>query len=301
VSAFGDRLFAIVSAQRNLLFIQGELAELTYQAFTQYSGWIAAGEAETIDISFPIGYLADKTTINNTRTFEKDELVSRYQHLGLTQLPINAIYQLITTIESLLGAIIREVLNEFPSKIPSKRKVDAEIILSSDSIDALKNRIIDSILNELNYKSPREFAVEFNHLIGINLLEKPVFHRYIEFKATRDIYIHNSGVANEIYLAKAETLARVRNGEHLPVTIQYFLESYEYSLQLTEVLEQELHKIWPSQDFVEFRKNNSIQQQQEEAVEKAIETVQELTHAEEVAIPKLKPPVFKRPKKKGDG
>jgi hypothetical protein len=297
--AFGDRLFDLVANQRHLLFIQGELAELTYQAFTQYSHWISESEVNTIDISFPIGYRADKTTINNTKTYEKDELVSRYEHLGLTQLPINAIYQLITTIESLLGSIIRAVLTEFPAKISSKKNFDAGFILGCESLDVLKAKIIDSILNELNYKSPREFAVEFAHLVGINLLEKPVYHRYIELKATRDIYIHNLGIANAVYLAKSETLARVRDGEYLPVTIQYFLESYESSLQLTEVLETELHKIWPSQAFVDSRIGNSHQQQQEAAVEKAIETVQEYTHAEEVVEPK--PALAKRtPRKKKD-
>lgn len=295
MKSFGDKLFAIVDYQKHLLFVQGELAELTYQAFMQYIQIITNGEQETIDVTFPVGYRPDKTAIHNTNTYPKADLISRYEHLGLTQLPINAIYQLITTIETLLGNVIRAVLNEFPAKIPNKRKVDAEMILESSSLEVVKHKIIDSILNELNYKSPRDFAVEFNNFIGINLLEKPVYHRYIELKATRDIYIHNAGVANEVYLAKSDTLARVRNGEVLPVTIQYFLESYEYCLQLTEVLEQGLHKVWPSSDYIEHRQNNTVDQQQQEAVEKAIEDIQEQPSAE--VLPSEKPQ-RKRPTKK---
>ncbi|MGB6151794.1 MAG: hypothetical protein WBG48_07375, partial [Pricia sp.] len=153
----------------------------------------------------------------------------------------------------LLNFLLKNVLMEFPRKIPSKRKIDASIALSADSIESIKIGIVDNILNEIAYKSPKDYAEEFSKYVGLNLLENPIYHKYIELKATRDIHIHNGGYANDIYLSKAGPLSRVKSGLYLPVTVQYFLQSYEACIQLTEILESELHKIWPSPEYLKSK------------------------------------------------
>ena len=284
MESFGDTLYRKVDSQRFQLFIQGELAELTYQSYQLSISTVADGESDTFEITFPVGYKADNTSISSTRTYTKEDLISRYEHICFSQLPINGIYQLVTIIEVLLVDILRGILLEFPNKIPSKRKIDAELVLEAGSLDEVKNSIINSLINELNYKSPREFAEEFEKYTGIKLLEQPAFHKYIELKATRDVYIHNSGVANSIYLTKAGTLSRVRIDEFLPVTIQYFLESYECCLQLTEVLELLLNKIWPSLVYQKTKQKQKagIDEQQKAAIEKVIENNESSTSAEEI-------------------
>lgn len=118
----------------------------------------------------------------------------------------------------------------------------------------MKITLLNSIINELTYKSPKDFAEDFKNYVGINLLEKPVFYNYIELKATRDIYVHNQGIANEIYLAKAGTQARVKAGEELPVDTKYFLQSYEWCIQIVTILEEGLSEIWHSPAYEERQK-----------------------------------------------
>ena len=153
---------------------------------------------------------------------------------------------MVTIVESLLNDILRLILSEYPSKIASKRKVDLGLVLEAVSIEEMKLNVVDSILNDMAYKSPRDYAGEFEKYTGVRLLESPPFHRFIELKATRDIHIHNSGIANQVYLAKAGTSSRVRLGEYVVVDLRYFLESYEQCLRLVEVLQAELDKIWPT-------------------------------------------------------
>lgn len=272
--SFGDKLYLLISQSRNILFLQGETAQLTYQAFVSYVAEIEKGTSEEITIQYPIGYRADNTTLEGTTTYSKKDLIGRYNYLGLTQLPINSIYQMVTVMESLLGNILKEVLLAFPNKIPNKKKLDFEIILKAQSLDEIKLSTVNIILNELAYKSPKEYAEEFEKFTGINLLEMPPFHRYIELKATRDIYIHNQGMANDIYTSKAATFARVKSGFFLPVNLQYFLQSYEACLQVTELLEQELDKIWPSIEYQNF-KHQSLENQKAEAIQNAIEAVED--------------------------
>ncbi|KOP38827.1 hypothetical protein DBB36_00930 [Flavobacterium sp. WLB] len=248
---FGDRLNELINNATALIFLQAEMAQLTILSFEQNISWInELEEGKTIPIAYPLGFNADHTPMmSKPKEYTKEELLKKYRHLGTNSLPLNSILQLVTLLEALLNDILRMILIEYPNKIPSKKSVDINSILLSNSIEEAKIHIVDSILNEIAYKSPRDYAKEFETYTGVNLLESPVFHRFIELKATRDIHIHNMGMANDIYTTKAGVLARVNSGKYLPVDMQYFLMSYEYCLQLTEVLEKELDKIWPSEEF----------------------------------------------------
>lgn len=272
MDTFGNRINEVLQNVKSRLFLQGEMAQLTYLSFEQNIKWVnQLEEGATIPISYPLGYRADNTAImSEPRNYTKEELVEKYAHLGVNKLPINGIFQLVTIMETLMNDILRMILMEYPNKIPSKKKIDVDCVLTSDSIEQIKLTIVDGILNEIAYKSPKDYAAEFEKYTGVNLLENPVFHKYIELKATRDIHIHNGGIANDIYLNKSGVVARVKSGQYVPVDIPYFLNSYEQCLQLNEILEIELDKIWPSEDFRE-RKSKNITLNKEDVIEKAIE------------------------------
>jgi hypothetical protein len=123
------------------------------------------------------------------------------------------------------------------------------VVLESASIEDIHLRATDTLLNELSYKSPAEFAESMKELLSVNLLECPAFQRFVEMKATRDIYIHNQGIANDTYVRKSGPHVRVRAGMKLPVDIRYFMQSYESCLQLTEWLEKEMHERWNSSEY----------------------------------------------------
>lgn len=242
----GDVLYRLVSGARSLLFGQGELAQLTYGAFNVASANLSNFEGETIEISYPVGLRPDRTAIPSVRQYAKDDLLQRYKYLAFHQLPLNGLVQMVMITEALLGDIVRAVVTKYPQKLGAKRSVPLQVVLEAKTIDDVHIRATDALLHELSYKSPSEFAGAVESLLSLNLLECPAFHRYVEVKATRDIYIHNRGVANETYLRKVGSHARAQVNYLLPVDIQYFLESYESCLQLTEWLERELHERWHS-------------------------------------------------------
>ncbi|WP_268125529.1 hypothetical protein [Roseivirga pacifica] len=170
---FGNRLYKSTQDVKILLFVQGEMAQLSYQAFDAYAELVKKEESDKISITYPIGFRADNTPINSTQEYTKEHLIQRYEYLALDKLPLDGIYQLVTLMETLFGEIIRMTLIEFPGKIGNKRKIDSELALSASSIDEIKISIVNSILNELAYKNPKDYAEEFNKYIGINLLESP--------------------------------------------------------------------------------------------------------------------------------
>ncbi len=249
----GNQLNQIVRNARFAMFEQGELAQLTYGAFDIAARGMQESQQDEIEVSFPVGYQADRTAIPSTRTYRKEQLLTKYQFLAFHQLSVNALVQLVTLVETMLGDVVRAVVVRYPQKLGAKRSLSIQEVLESTTLEEVHLRATDALLNELAYKSPAEFADSVQPLLSVNLLECPAFHRYVEVKATRDI-IHNRGVANDVYVRKSGSHARVKAGTALPADIQYFLESYECCLQIADWLEIELHGHWHSSDY-EDRKN----------------------------------------------
>lgn len=254
----GNQLNQIVSSARNAMFDQGELAQLTYGAFDIAARGMQAMEQEEIEVTFPVGYKPDKTAIQSTRTYRKEQLLSKYQFLAFHQLSVNALVQLVTIVETMFGDVVRAVVLRYPHKLGGKRSISVQAVLESITLEEVHIRATDSLLNELSYRSPAEFSESMQQLLSVNLLECPAFHHYMEIKATRDIFIHNRGIANDLYVRKAGSHTRVKSGTALPADIQYFLESYEYCLQIADWLEVELHGHWHSSEY-EDRKSMQIE------------------------------------------
>ena len=255
----GNQLNRILNEAKHTLFDQGELAQLTHGAFDIAARAMQESKNEEIDVSFPVGYRADKTTIESKRTYKKEDLLGRYQYLAFHQLSINAIVQIVTIVEAAINDVVRATVLRYPKKLGAKRSIPMKTIFESTSIEEIHVRATDSLINELSYKSPVEFAESLKSIIPVNLMECHSFHKYVEVKATRDIFIHNRGIANDIYTRKSGTHSRVNAGGNLPCNIQYFLESYEASLQMMEWLENQLHQHWHSSE------NEDRQQKQQKS------------------------------------
>ena len=128
----GNQLYRIIDDAKSALFDQGELAQLTYSAFDIAARGMQESEQEEIDVTFPIGYRADKTAIESTRTYKKDELLGRYQFLAFHQLSVNGIVQLVTIVEAMLGDIVRSVVLKYPQKLGSKRSIPMKVVLEAN-------------------------------------------------------------------------------------------------------------------------------------------------------------------------
>jgi len=261
--SLGNKLYKRIKAARWALLNQSELANLAYIAYDLAVTTFENEEKEYVNISYPIGWNADNTPMNSSpKRYSKDEFVHRYQLLAFHELALNGVFRLVTIIEVMLGDLVREIVLKYPSKIGRSKKLDMGLVLAASSIEELHLRVTDTLLNELSYKSPHDFAREAESFLSCNLLESPAYHRYIEVKATRDIHIHNGGIANQIYRDKAASHARLGLDAYLPVNLQYFLQSYESCLQLTEWLDKELHGKWHSSDYESDRQRNQMQQMQ---------------------------------------
>lgn len=154
----GNNLNQIVFSARAVMFDQGELAQLTYGAFDIAARSMQEMEQDEVEVTFPVGYNPDRTPMSSTRKYHKDQLLSKYQFLAYHQLSVNAIVQLVTIVETMLGDVLRAVIARYPQKLGGKRTLSIQAVLESTSLEEVHMRATDTLLNELSYKSPSEFA-----------------------------------------------------------------------------------------------------------------------------------------------
>ena len=242
----GDEIISRIQRYHNSLFDLGEAVQLSFVALEDHAQLVEKSKDEVIKISFPLGLDKQGIVMPGERTYKKQDMARRYRDIAHLGLPVSGIYNLVTLTEVAFTDILTSIIKQFPRKLGEKRTLAMSSIFDCTTLDAVRQAAILSYLNELAYKSPREFAESVENIFSFNILELPPYHRYIEMKATRDIYIHNQGWSNAIYKSKASSLARVKLNEFLPIDVKYFLECYEYCNQLAEALQEEFHKVWPS-------------------------------------------------------
>jgi hypothetical protein len=74
------------------------------------------------------------------------------------------------------------------------------------------------------YAAPRQYAAYMASVLGFEV-PASTLDRYVESKATRDLYVHGNGTANSIYISKAGKLARAKMGDVVPFDHQYLQSS----------------------------------------------------------------------------
>ncbi len=255
----GDNLYKTLLNNQLAVSKIGELAQLAYEAYKIAATSVEEGTQDELTLKYPIGQDLAGETMMGQITYKKPDLIQHYVYLADFALPQSAIYQLVTLTEAMLGDIVRTIIRAYPKKLSGKRTVSISMVLSCETLESVHLAAVDSLLNELSYKSPRDFAEEIGKIIQCNLLEIPAYHRFIEVKATRDIHIHNRGIANDVYVSKSGTHARVASGQHLPINNNYFLTAYEACFQVIETLIDELHKHWPSPEYEDFKKKRVLE------------------------------------------
>jgi hypothetical protein len=134
----------------------------------------------------------------------------------------------ITVVEDYLQNILRLFLATYPQKLGAsakgieiERKIPLDVILTSSSKEDIVARVIDLHLNSLFYAKPLEYFAYVENTLDITIPGETKAN-YLEAKATRDIIVHNSGIANETYAQKAAKKARAKPGEALDFSEAYF-------------------------------------------------------------------------------
>lgn len=101
------------------------------------------------------------------------------------------------------------------------KKLDISTILECESKETLVSTIIEQQLLALFYAGPSSQFEYLRRVVGVELGDD-LQNDWIEYKATRDLIVHNSGVINQTYINKCGDFDRGQLGEKIVVDKDYF-------------------------------------------------------------------------------
>ena len=132
----------------------------------------------------------------------------------------------VTSFEAFIFDFLRLVLTDEPRHLSQKRQIDVGTALSASDRSALVQILVDKELNDLKYEKVTEWCEYMNRMISLRCPSEIEIGQIAEIKASRDILVHNSGIANQIYMDKAGSYARHRLGGKIDIPGPYHTESW---------------------------------------------------------------------------
>lgn len=165
----------------------------------------------------PYARYADFKRVSQTR--------SNARSLG-NKIPIMMMLGVVSTFEHSFGSLIKLLLEVKPEILSSKNiELNLKEIGSFESIDEIKSYYIDHQVESVMRESFEKQVETFERYLGI---KKPIKEEYskwinlIEVFERRNLFAHNDGVVNKIYVSKVDAKISSPQDTVLKVDAKYF-------------------------------------------------------------------------------
>ena len=140
-----------------------------------------------------------------------------------------------SVVESVIKDIAVDYLTCFPGHLKQKN-ISLEKLSEYFSITDAIRKQAEATVNGWAYE---RFAIYISNVVSLlnkqKDIEKDIIEKTQEFKATRDIYMHNGGFPNAVYFSKAGKLARqTESNKKLEINVEYINTAFT---TLTSLLE----------------------------------------------------------------
>ena len=189
-----------------------------YYADTKLA-WRIAGRAIATGRTFTVRNRTTGTVTTQTVLAAK---ARRYIRRQLVEATFN---QFVSTFETYLVDLLRLWLTAHPESLGGK-KVDFKTVLEAADKDAVTAAVVGRELNEVSYERPAGWFACLEQRVALGCPSAEQIERVAEAKATRDVLVHNRGMANRTYLVKAGRLARYDEGERVDVPGPYHQQTW---------------------------------------------------------------------------
>ena len=142
------------------------------------------------------------------------------------QLPEATFQQFISIFESYFFDLLRLWLTAYPQNLLGKR-VDFKAVLNAPDKDAIILLVIEEEMNKVSYERPAGWFAYVEDKAKLGCPAADEIERIAEAKASRDVLVHNRGIVNKTYTAKAGRLARYRDGQRIEIPEHYHRETWQ--------------------------------------------------------------------------
>lgn len=154
------------------------------------------------------------------------ELTTKSRGYLAEQLAEATFQQCISTFESFFFELLRLWIIAYPQRLGG-RQVDFKSVLGLPDKDAITQLVVAKEVSEILYDRPAGWFKYLKDKLGLDCTSADEIDRIAEAKASRDVLVHNRGFANKVYVSKAGSLARFKDGDKIDIPEHYHRETWE--------------------------------------------------------------------------
>jgi hypothetical protein len=134
--------------------------------------------------------------------------------------------QFISIFESFFFDMLRLWLRAYPQSLGNK-DVKFQAILDAPDKDAVASLVVAEEVVRVMYRRPADWFAYLEDRAKLGCPTAAEIERLAEAKASRDLLVHDRGIANATYESKAGKFARYKAGERIEIPESYHREIWE--------------------------------------------------------------------------
>lgn len=171
-----------------------------------------------------------RNRVTQTSVTEQDlpRLAQRYVNEYMAAATLQ---RLMSLFEEFVLSFLREYYIEHPASL-NRKEVTLEFLRSHQSVDDVVRAIIERHLRDLAYGQLRDWFDAVERIANLGTPPRDEIEQVQELKATRDVIVHNKGMANHVYVERAGRLSRYSPGDHVQVPEAYLTRGYQLLRQI---------------------------------------------------------------------
>lgn len=130
---------------------------------------------------------------------------------------------LVTYFENLIAGVLKENFVKYPQRIAlNEKSVSYKVLTEVNDIEEIKNILIDQEVTNKMYESLTDWKNYFKKNIKLDLnVWEDEFDALQEIIARRNLYVHNNGIINNIYINLVDGVSKDSIGEDLNLDREY--------------------------------------------------------------------------------
>lgn len=152
----------------------------------------------------------------------KSKMTSNYWPI----LRVSTLVYATSIFDGFLQDLLTLLFQAYPQSIISSKQITHQKALEFNSIQELRNYLVNENVSEIAYKSIIDQLEEIKTKFKVKLEEDNSKHTdtLVEIYETRNIHVHNKGIVNTIYLGKVRN-TYFKAGEHRTIDKDYLIDS----------------------------------------------------------------------------
>jgi len=155
-----------------------------------------------------------------------DEIEQLAQGYVREYLTVSTFQQFLASFEDFIFGVIRLWLLRFPERLGKKQIFAADVFAAPD-LDSIKRELVDREVGDLRYRKVKDWFIYLESMVKLGCPSSDEINQLAEAKVSRDVLVHNRGIANTIYEEKAGDLKRFNAGERIEIPEAYHLSVWE--------------------------------------------------------------------------